>query len=86
MSNKIVYFKNLDAIRFFAAMMVFISHAMSKSFNHFKIEDSIIEKTLFVISNGAMGVSIFFVLSGFLITYLIVTEIELNGELDLKKF
>ena len=31
MSNKIVYFNNLDTIRFFAAMMVFISHAMSKS-------------------------------------------------------
>mgnify|MGYP006150765209 CR=1 FL=1 len=86
MSNKPIYFKNLDTIRFIAAMMVFIGHAMANSFKHLKIDESIIGRILSVISHAAMGVSIFFVLSGFLITFLIITEIELKGNLDIKKF
>lgn len=39
-----------------------------------------------VFCNGGLGVSIFFVLSGFLITYLILEEISLNGKLDVKAF
>ncbi|MBL1280569.1 MAG: acyltransferase [Fluviicola sp.] len=86
MSKKNIYFKNLDTIRFIAAMMVFIGHAMSSSFRHLDIKDTVFEKGLAVISNGGMGVSIFFVLSGFLITYLIISEIEVNGRLNIKSF
>ena len=67
-------------------MMVFIGHAMSSSFRHLDIKDTVFEKGLAVISNGGMGVSIFFVLSGFLITYLIISEIEVNGLLNIKSF
>jgi peptidoglycan/LPS O-acetylase OafA/YrhL len=86
MKKETIYFKNLDTIRFIAAMMVFIGHAMSNSFKHLNIDNSILGKFFSVISNGGMGVSIFFVLSGFLITYLIISEIEIKGKLDIKNF
>lgn len=40
----------------------------------------------YTFANGKTGVSIFFVLSGFLITYLIITEIHLRGKIDVLKF
>jgi peptidoglycan/LPS O-acetylase OafA/YrhL len=86
MKKKQVYFENLDAIRFIAAMMVFIGHAMTGAFNHLKFDNVFYLKTISLISNGGMGVSIFCVLSGFLITYLIITETEVNGKLNVKKF
>ena len=42
------------------------------------------EKHLF--GNGNLGVNFFFVLSGFLITYLLIEEKKLNGQIDIKKF
>jgi len=62
------YFPNLDGLRFFAFLFVFISHA-----------------TLFIwqgpafLAQGDLGVSFFFVLSGFLITYLLLFEKETSG-------
>lgn len=38
------------------------------------------------VSGGFIGVDVFFVLSGYLITYLLVTEIERTGKLDLLQF
>ncbi|MBD81236.1 MAG: hypothetical protein CL840_20130 [Crocinitomicaceae bacterium] len=86
MANKSLYFKNLDSIRFIAAMLVFNQHVLSKSFNLLNIESPFLNRFLYLISNGGTGVSIFFVLSGFLITYLIITEIEIKGRLNLGKF
>lgn len=86
MKKKGVYFQNLDTIRFIAAMMVLLGHAMSESFRHLGVEGTLVGRLLDVISDGGMGVSIFFVLSGFLITYLILLEIETKGKLDVKRF
>ena len=36
--------------------------------------------------NGNLGVNFFFVLSGFLITYLLIAEKKLNGKINIKKF
>lgn len=81
-----IYFRNLDSIRFFAALMVFLQHGISRSYKYLNIQGTVIEKFLNAISNGGTGVSIFFVLSGFLITYLILSEIELTGKFSLKNF
>lgn len=86
MSNDRVYFKNLDAIRFIAALMVFMQHGIAPSFTKLNITDGIIQKLIVTVCNGGTGVSIFFVLSGFLITYLIITEHEKTGKFHLKNF
>jgi peptidoglycan/LPS O-acetylase OafA/YrhL len=85
-SEKSIYFKNLDSIRFFAALMVFLQHGISNSYQYLGLENTVLGRILDVISAGDTGVSIFFVLSGFLITYLLISEHELNQKVDVKKF
>jgi len=86
MNNDKVYFKNLDSIRFIAALIVFLGHAIYPSYKFLPIENTYIEKFLLTISDGGTGVSIFFVLSGFLITYLLISEHEIKSTISLKKF
>jgi peptidoglycan/LPS O-acetylase OafA/YrhL len=86
MSKDKIYFKNLDSIRFIAALMVYLAHAVSPSYAYLPIKNTIWEKLLYTFSNGELGVSIFFVLSGFLITYLLISEYELNGHVKLRNF
>lgn len=83
MNNK-PYFKNLDGIRTVAALMVFFWHAYGYSI--LKWPDGIAKSLVLSVFNGDMGVSIFFVLSGFLITYLILDEIKQKNSLSLKHF
>ncbi len=87
MSNKDkLYFKNLDSIRFFAALMVFFQHGISPCYKYLPFKNETLERILEVISNGGTGVSIFFVLSGFLITFLLITEYETHHHISLKNF
>lgn len=70
------YFPNLDGLRFFAFLIVFISHSILFLWNG-----------KFAFAQGDLGVNFFFVLSGFLITYLLYFEKEIsNGFIDIKKF
>lgn len=84
MKDEKIYFGNLDSIRFIAATMVFLGHGISDSYN--RLPDNTLKNLLNLISSGATGVSIFFVLSGFLITYLLISEYELNAKIKLKNF
>ena len=80
------YFENLDAIRYIAAMMVFFSHTIGY-FVSPSIKDHVyLQKFLNVFMNGDTGVSVFFVLSGFLITYLLIVEKKTFGKIHLGKF
>lgn len=56
------YFKHLDGVRTIAVLMVIISHWVDRS------SDSILHY------GGAMGVGLFFVLSGFLITHILLNQ------------
>lgn len=86
MIEKKVYFKNLDSIRFFAALMVFLGHAISPAFDFLPIQGTFVQRFLLAISNGPAGVSIFFVLSGFLITYLLISEYKSTSGISIKNF
>lgn len=69
-----IFFPNLDGLRFIAFFGVFFHHSLIVncfSANH----DSVTYKFIFAQKmNGALGVNLFFVLSGFLITYLLLSE------------
>ncbi len=76
------YFKNLDGLRFFSFLSVFISHAQI-----FPVTSSrYVQITSTIFSLNYLGVPFFFSLSGFLITYNLLAEKERVGKLRLLKF
>jgi peptidoglycan/LPS O-acetylase OafA/YrhL len=81
--NGKLYFPNLNGLRFIAAFFVIINHTEQlKVF--FKIGSGDVSD--FAKNIGKLGVMLFFVLSGFLITYLLVSEERLTGIINTKKF
>jgi len=84
--KKKIYFENLDGLRFLCFLSVFFFHSFHT--DNEAIQNSgaykFITESLFV--NGNLGVNFFFVLSGFLITYLLLEEKRMNGQIDIKKF
>jgi len=72
--KKHVYFENLDALRFLSFLAVFFYHRFSTEFANVTPSQvyQFIKKGVF--GNGNLGVNFFFVLSGFLITYLLIAE------------
>jgi len=80
MSN--VYLKGLNTLRFFAAFFVIISHgAISLD----KLSNAGISN-MPVFNRGGDAVEFFYVLSGFLITYLLLGEISKTGTISIRKF
>ena len=81
-----IYFPNLDGLRFFSFFLVFLSHIFNTNRDYIKSESwyQIFKGTLFL--NGDLGVSFFFVLSGFLITYLLLKEKEFTGRINVRFF
>lgn len=84
--KKNIYFENLDGLRFFCFFAVFLVHSFQTEFQH--IKDNPIYNFILsdIVKNGNLGVNFFFVLSGFLITYLLIEEKKLNGQINLPKF
>lgn len=81
------YFPNLDALRALACLAVFVTHTFGYLNNreHVSTVESWIHKHL-IQDAGSMGVSLFFVLSGYLITYLLLQEKESTGKIKLLYF
>jgi peptidoglycan/LPS O-acetylase OafA/YrhL len=77
--EKGLYFKGLNGIRAIAALAVVISHINNRL-------DYFFLPKLPLLDLANFGVTIFFTLSGFLITYLLLEEKEKTGTIALKKF
>src|ERR1041385_5542478 len=81
-----VFFPGLNGLRFFEASAVIITHVelLKKGIGLPSLWD---EKAHPVIFNlGGLGVYFFFVLSGFLITYLLLAEKEKEGKISVRNF
>jgi peptidoglycan/LPS O-acetylase OafA/YrhL len=71
---------SLDGLRGVGILLVLLNHAcLSSGFP----ESSLL---FWVAYHGAFGVEVFFVISGYLITTLMLREIQRNGRLDIKAF
>ncbi len=77
-----VYFPNLNSVRFIAAFLVIIHHI--EQFRYIFGLKYINSGFINII--GKLGVVLFFVLSGFLITYLLLVEKEITNTIGIKKF
>ncbi len=83
------YHPELDALRFFAFLMVFLHHAFPHQpefWTKLGVPLSLATVLSGIGATGAFGVSLFFVLSAYLITELLLREKELVGSLDVKSF
>ncbi len=78
----------MDALRFIAALSVFIFHFFRdiKGFYPSLENNWVFDKIMIFADKGGLGVNFFFVLSGFLITYLIFQEKAIHGKFNLFKF
>ena len=78
-----IQFPNLNGLRFIAASIVIIHHVEQfKKFFGYPNYSSV----TFVELIGKTGVTLFFVLSGFLITYLLLVEEKVKGKIAIKQF
>ena len=97
-TNNTIYFKNLDALRFFAVFMVFFAHAyegwcgwfnkpgfltVNNNYKEFSFVGEIINRGIL---NGGFGVDVFFLISGFLITFLLLKEKEKTQKIHIPNF
>ncbi|WP_178983479.1 acyltransferase family protein [Winogradskyella helgolandensis] len=81
------YFKSLDGLRFIAAIAVLLFHKINNTdWLYYESSPILYRAFSFIFRNGFIGVNFFFVLSGFLITYLIQSEIFYNGSFNFKGF
>ena len=84
-----VFFPNLDGLRFICFLLVFLFHSFKTIFEnlrHTPGNETVYSVAQFLFQNGELGVNFFFVLSGFLITYLLIKEKELTGTVHLGNF
>lgn len=78
-----VYFPNLNGLRFIAALMVIIHH-IEQFKSIYGLPNNFSSTTVQIF--GELGVVLFFVLSGFLITYLLLEEESQTGTILIRNF
>jgi peptidoglycan/LPS O-acetylase OafA/YrhL len=85
-SDPRIYFHGLNELRACAALSVLVAHVelYKRRDGHFSLYDTPLR--YFVSHLGENGVSLFFVLSGFLITFLLLEEVARAGDVSLRHF
>lgn len=85
-SNRKVFFQNLDGLRFLCFLSVFFYHSFATDYS--VVRDTELYRFVkhFIAGNGNLGVNFFFVLSGFLITYLLLLEKQQYGRINIGAF
>jgi peptidoglycan/LPS O-acetylase OafA/YrhL len=81
-----LFFPNLDGLRFFCFLAVFFFHAFSADLEVIKADPVWNFVKLRLFGNGSLGVSFFFVLSGYLITTLLLAEKAYAGKINVPMF
>jgi peptidoglycan/LPS O-acetylase OafA/YrhL len=86
MDNAKIFFPHLDGLRFLSFLIVFLSHSWVA--DTAAVADAAWYKSIKIglFSDGDLGVIFFFVLSGFLITYLLLAEKQRMGKIHLGAF
>lgn len=85
-----VFFPNLDGLRFVCFFLVFLFHINKTTVEYYQANNLEVPAFFKVFSllfqNGNLGVNFFFVLSGFLITFLLIREKEYTGKIHVGHF
>lgn len=84
--KKTEYFENLDGLRFISFLSVFFFHSFHTNSDYLKTLPIYNFIKFDVFGEENLGVNFFFVLSGFLITYLLIKEKNINGQINIKLF
>lgn len=84
--TKKIYFENLDGLRFLCFLSVFFYHSFYTEYTYISSAPlyQLVKRDIF--GNGNLGVNFFFVLSGFLITYLLIEEKKMQHRINLRFF
>src|SRR4051812_38011880 len=82
LTSKRFYRPELDALRFFAFLCVFAFHWM----DYVPVDPKTQPTLVAVLTAGAFGVPVFFLLSSFLIVELLLREREQTGDIHIKSF
>ncbi len=83
------YLPELDLIRFAAFLLVFLSHVVPGEADFYRqahLPDAVAMAIVSVAAGGAFGVDLFFALSSFLITTLLLRESQISGTIDVTGF
>jgi peptidoglycan/LPS O-acetylase OafA/YrhL len=89
MDGRRFYHPELDILRFFAFFLVFLHHALPHDLGfwmRYGVPSGLAHVVAGIGALGAFGVDVFFALSAYLITELLLRERALIGDLDLKAF
>ncbi|MCE2788818.1 MAG: acyltransferase [Saprospiraceae bacterium] len=78
-----MYIKGFDGLRCYSILLVIVTHL---GVAHYFEEGSYIRNHVFYFFSGAAGVNLFFAISGYLITSLILQEIKKTGMFNIRFF